>query len=123
MPIMRRSRSRPQLANPALRRLLFEFEDLFLRLNALLAAAEDRPHLPAEEPPPGLQRITPTEWTVWRRIADDADEKYEVIYPDLGMSRRNFNKHVNRLFSKLGVHKRAGAARLWEKYGKKQDAR
>ena len=120
---MRRSRSRPHVANPALRRLLFQFEKLNERLHAMLAMTEGLQHLPAEEPPPGLQRITPTEWKVWRRITDDEDEKYEVIYPELGMSRRNFNKHVNRLFGKLGVHKRSGAARLWEKYGKKRDGR
>ncbi|MBK6776760.1 MAG: hypothetical protein IPG74_13295 [Flavobacteriales bacterium] len=50
---------------------------------------------------------------------DSKDEKYEVIYPDLHMTKRNFDKHVNSLFKKLGVHKRSGATRLWELFGKR----
>ena len=40
-------------------------------------------------------------------------------YPTLGMHKRNFDKHVNSLFHKLGVHKRSGAVRLWELFGKR----
>ena len=35
------------------------------------------------------------------------------------MTKRNFDKHVNSLFKKLGVHKRSGATRLWELFGKR----
>ena len=42
-----------------------------------------------------------------------------MIYPDLHMTKRNFDKHVNSLFKKLGVHKRSGATRLWELFGKR----
>jgi len=35
------------------------------------------------------------------------------------MHKRNFDKHVNSLFHKLGVHKRSGAVRLWELFGKR----
>ena len=66
-----------------------------------------------------LHEVTPTEWEVWRHIADPKDEKYEVIYPDLHMTKRNFDKHKGSLFNKLGVHKRSGAVRLWELFGKR----
>ena len=95
-----------------------QIEKYYQRLQALLAA-ENLQHLPAEEPPARLHEVTPTEWNVWRHIADPKDEKYEVIYPTLGMRKRNFDKHVNSLFNKLGVHKRSGAARLWELFGKR----
>lgn len=115
---MPRSRSQHRIANPALRRLLRQMEKYVQRLQALLAA--EGVALPAEEPPARLHEVTPTEWKVWRLIADPKDEKYEVIYPTLGMRKRNFDKHVNSLFHKLGVHKRSGAARLWAVFGKGQ---
>ena len=42
-----------------------------------------------------------------------------MIYPDLHMTKRNFDKHKGSLFNKLGVHKRSGAVRLWELFGKR----
>ena len=54
---------------------------------------------------------------VWRRIADDMDDKYEVIYKDMRMTKRNFDKRVSSLFKKLGIHKRTGAVRFWERLG------
>ncbi len=87
------------------------------RLQALLAA--EGLALPAEEPPARLHEVTPMEWKVWGLIADPKEKKYEIIYPGLHMTKRNFDKHVNSLFKKLGVHKRSGAARLWELFGKR----
>ncbi len=115
---MPRSHSLHRIANPAVRRLLRKIEKYYQRLEALLAA-EGLAHLPAEEPPARLHEVTPTEWNVWRHIADPKDEKYEVIYPDLHMTKRNFDKHKGSLFNKLGVHKRSGAVRLWELFGKR----
>lgn len=108
---------RPEAPHPALR-ILRHIEKHYQRLHALLEAGDVPAHLPAESPPPGLQDLTPTERAIWQRIADPADEKYAKIYPDLGMSKRNFDKHVGRLFRKLGVRKRSGAARLWGLYGR-----
>lgn len=114
---MPRARPLPPLPNPAVRRILRQIGKLHQRLYALLAT-EHLPNIPTEEPPPGLLQLTPTEWRIWRRIADPKEEKYPVIYTDMGMSKRNFDKHVGRLFKKLGVHGRPGAARLWDRFGK-----
>lgn len=114
---MPRSRAPHRIANPAVRRLLRQIERCYQRLQALLAAEAGA--LPAEEPPARLHEVTPTEWMVWRRIADPKDEKYEAIYHALGMSKRTFDKHVNSLYNKLGVHKRSGAARLWVLFGER----
>ena len=107
----------PGATRPALRRLLRKMEKLHQRFHNLLDATEGLEQLPTEEPPPGLKDLTPTERAVWRRIADPKDEKYAAIYPTMGMSKRNFDKHVCSLFRKLGVHKRSGAARLWSAFG------
>ena len=100
-----------------LRRLLRTVQRLAGQLHELTAAYERLGHLPQIVPPPRLKEITPTELEVWRRIADEKDEKYAVIYTALGMSKRNFAKHAASLFSKLGVHRRPGAARLWVALG------
>ncbi|MBK9764918.1 MAG: helix-turn-helix domain-containing protein [Flavobacteriales bacterium] len=72
---------------------------------------------PPKCPPPGLQQLTPTEREVWRRIAHPNDEKYKSIYDSMGMSKRNFDKHVNSLYRKLDLHSRPGAVRSWGKFG------
>ncbi len=105
-------------ARHALRCAMRKLEKMIRQFHDLLDAAEGMDQLPSDMPPLGLQYLTRTEREVWRRIADPKDEKYAAIYPTLGMSKRNFDKHVGRLFKKLGVHGRPGAVRLWVKFGK-----
>lgn len=91
--------------------------DLDRRIPAVTDTAEGLAQIPAEEPPPGLHDLTPTEREVWRRIAHPKDEKYKIIYDSMGMSKRNFDKHVNSLYRKLDLHGRPGAVRSWGKFG------
>lgn len=101
----------------AVNQLLLSGRTIVNQLHALLDAAQHVVDSTPMEPPPGLPDLTDTERMVWQRIADPKDEKYATIYHDLGMSKRTFDKHVCNLFRKLGVHKRAGAVRVWAEHG------
>lgn len=114
------SLSVPRAKSPALRLLLRQLLKLIHRIIALLEAGDGLEHLPAEEPPPGLQELTPTEREVWRRIADPLDEKYLIIYSSMGINKHTFDNHLSSLFRKLNVHKRSGATRLWPIFGRQQ---
>ena len=102
---------------PANRGMLRSMQRFTAQIVALVEANERQGLVPATVPPPGFYKITPVELKVWRRIADDKDEKYEAIYLDMRMTKRNFDKRVNSLFKKLGIHKRTGAVRFWERLG------
>ncbi len=117
---MPRSQSYPRAKSPAIRLLLRQLLKLIHRIIALLEAGDGLEHLPTEEPPPGLQELTPTEREVWRRIADPSDEKYLIIYTSMGIKKHTFDNHLSSLYQKLGVHKRSGATRLWTLFGRQQ---
>jgi DNA-binding CsgD family transcriptional regulator len=108
----------PTPKHPALRRLLRVVNRLSGELHAILESDTGMEGLPDHAPPRRLKEITPTEFRVWKAIAADADEKYDTIRRGMGMSKRTYDNHVNNLYKKLGVHKRHGATRMWERYGK-----
>ena len=86
-------------------------------IGELLAGMENNTDM-EQTPPPGLSEITPTEYTVWKAITAATEPKNRTIYTEWGMSKRNFDNHVNGLYKKLGVKTRSGAVRMWLLYGK-----
>lgn len=102
---------------PSIRRLLRAGKRVADRLNHLLSAAERLEKLPAEEPPPGIDQLTPTETELIKRIVDPADDKYSAIWTSMGMSKFTFDTHLASIFQKLRVHKRSGLVRVAVMWG------
>ncbi len=100
--IVRRRADRDELLATIERALLGDS-----RLPSLRSAlAPERPDVPAREPP----RLTPRELEILRMIEQGATNK--AIALALGCSNSTVKNHVHALLVKLGVNRRAEAARV-----------
>jgi DNA-binding NarL/FixJ family response regulator len=106
--IVRRRADRDELLATIERALLGESRLPFLRT----ALAPERPSAPTREPP----KLTPRELEIVRLIEEGATNK--AIAFELGCSNSTVKNHVHALLVKLGVNRRAEAARVArEHYG------
>ena len=69
-----------------------------------------------DEPPPGIHDLLPIELAVIRAVVHD-DDKYNALWERLGLTKRTFEKHLDSIFTKLGVRKRSALVRVAMRWG------
>lgn len=70
---------------------------------------------------PGSVRLTPREEDILRLIALGLPNKRIAI--QLGISERTVAAHLERLFTRLGVHSRAEAVAIWLRTTERRNGR
>ena len=101
----------PPNSRAAIQRLLREVLNDHRRFLAFVRHVRQLLALPAEDPPPGLKNLTPTEKKLIRRIVA-TDDKLSAIWSELGMGKRTFDTHLDSIYRKLDTRKRSGLARV-----------